>query len=482
MATYSLQDTFDLLDKDKNGTLDCSELKAVFRSAGRIVTDDELHESLLKHGIDPKNVAMDYDTFVAVFDDGKRVSRADIKKLFYAVDLDISGYLTAGELRHVMTNMNLSKANDGVVDEMLSMYDLSGNGQINFEEFVGLVENMGFTVEEDKQETQEEKTSEEAAVPEQVAPTGQTFKVEESPVDVQNTMKLFDYTGTAMVTTADLQQASELLKIEKMAGVKDPEANPSLHWTQGREKRGLGKLIYKANHIALIVSDVGRSAHFYSNVMGFQQIRRPNFDRHGAWFTMGNVELHLIKSTPLVHSGDDLIVGHISIETSNIDYVPGMLRKMNIPFRQNVSVPKGPDAGKGTNSDKSNSKIVRQYFFCDPDGYYLEVCNCDVFTKFCLGEKIDLDSYEEGAPPLSLEDACKVIGIMQKWSQTGNQAKEAREDLIPRAMETDRSSQALAALFGCTPATFADEELLAALVTRGCLFTGTLFRTKRRRA
>ena len=55
---------------------------------------------------------------------------------------------------------------------------------------------------------------------------------------------------------------------------------------------------------------------------------------------------------------------------------------------------------------------------------------------------------------------------MQKWSQTGNQAKEAREDLIPRAMETDRSSQALAALFGCTPAAFADEELLAALVTR----------------
>jgi hypothetical protein len=165
-------------------------------------------------------------------------------------------------------------------------------------------------------------------------------------------------------------------------------------------------------------------------------------------------------------SQSNLIVGHISIETFNIDYVPGMLRKMNIPFRQNVSVPKGPDAGKWTNSDKSNSKIVEQYFRRDPEGYYLEVCNCDVFTKFCLGEKIDLDSYEEGAPPLSLEDACKVIGIMQKWSQTGNQAKEAREDLIPRAMETDHSNQALAALFRCTPAAFADEELLAALVTR----------------
>lgn len=115
----------------------------------------------------------------------------------------------------------------------------------------------------------------------------------------------------------------------------------------------------------------------WPNVMGFQQIRRPNFDRHGAWFTMGNPEPHLIKGTPIVHSGDDLIVGHLSIETYGIDKVPGLLRKMGVPFRQNVSVSKGGTAaGEGTNSSSSSKKIVRQYFFRDPDGYYLEVCNC----------------------------------------------------------------------------------------------------------
>ena len=124
-----------------------------------------------------------------------------------------------------------------------------------------------------------------------------------------------------------------------MKGTKDPEANPALHWKKDREKRGLGDLVYKSNHIAIIVSDVGRSARFYTDVMGFQQIRRPNFDRHGAWFTMGNIELHLIKGTPLVHSGEDLIVGHISIETFEIDKVPGKLRALGVPFRQNVSVP-----------------------------------------------------------------------------------------------------------------------------------------------
>jgi hypothetical protein len=56
---------------------------------------------------------------------------------------------------------------------------------------------------------------------------------------------------------------------------------------------------------------------FYTDVLGFQQIRRPNFDRHGAWLTMGNLELHLIKGAPAVHDGEDLIVSHIALETNH---------------------------------------------------------------------------------------------------------------------------------------------------------------------
>ena len=55
-----------------------------------------------------------------------------------------------------------------------------------------------------------------------------------------------------------------------------------LHWAADQERRGLGTALLKVNHIGLIVSDVGRSASFYSDVLGLQQIRRPNFDRHGA--------------------------------------------------------------------------------------------------------------------------------------------------------------------------------------------------------
>ena len=59
---------------------------------------------------------------------------------------------------------------------------------------------------------------------------------------------------------------------------------------------------------------------------------------------------------------------------------------MGIPFETNVSVPQG-DERKG---------VVTQFFLRDPDGYYVELCNCDILTDFCLGtSKVYIEGYEE---------------------------------------------------------------------------------------
>ena len=142
-----------------------------------------------------------------------------------------------------------------------------------------------------------------------------------------------------------------------------------------------------ANHIAITVSDVGASATFYSHVLGLQQIERPNFDRHGAWFTLGNIELHLIKGIPRVADGDDLIVSHIALESDDVDSVVKKLRNMSPPvdFQINVSVPTA-----------NERDIVDQIFIRDPDGYYIEIGNSTVLTKFVLG--LDLyDSFKNGS-------------------------------------------------------------------------------------
>ena len=46
--------------------------------------------------------------------------------------------------------------------------------------------------------------------------------------------------------------------------------------------RGVSDLWSNVNHIALVVSDVGTSLSFYTDVVGFQHVMRPNFDRYAA--------------------------------------------------------------------------------------------------------------------------------------------------------------------------------------------------------
>ena len=42
---------------------------------------------------------------------------------------------------------------------------------------------------------------------------------------------------------------------------------------------GVRNYWHSVNHIAIVVSDVGRSLGFYANVIGMQQVIRPDFDR-----------------------------------------------------------------------------------------------------------------------------------------------------------------------------------------------------------
>lgn len=186
------------------------------------------------------------------------------------------------------------------------------------------------------------------------------------------------------------------------------EYKESLHWNPLLERRGLGDLLLKVNHIAITVSDVGKSLSFYVDILGLQQIRRPTFDRHGAWLTMGNVELHLIKGIPVIPPVDNLQVAHIAIETANVDEVVLKLHELNINTRQSFSV---TDAYKP--KSKNNSRIT-QYFFNDPDGYYLELCNCDVLTEFSFSRKqiIDDIDYNEG---IHNETIFEIVHAASHW-------------------------------------------------------------------
>jgi calmodulin len=63
-------------------------------------------------------------------------SEEEIREAFRVFDKDGNGFISAAELRHVMTNLG-EKLTDEEVDEMIREADIDGDGQVNYEgEFI----------------------------------------------------------------------------------------------------------------------------------------------------------------------------------------------------------------------------------------------------------------------------------------------------------------------------------------------------------
>jgi len=65
-------------------------------------------------------------------------SEEEIREAFRVFDKDGNGFISAAELRHVMTNLG-EKLTDEEVDEMIREADIDGDGQVNYEGMIAVV-------------------------------------------------------------------------------------------------------------------------------------------------------------------------------------------------------------------------------------------------------------------------------------------------------------------------------------------------------
>lgn len=68
-------------------------------------------------------------------------SEEEIREAFRVFDKDGNGFISAAELRHVMTNLG-EKLTDEEVDEMIREADIDGDGQVNYEGITTLWSNI----------------------------------------------------------------------------------------------------------------------------------------------------------------------------------------------------------------------------------------------------------------------------------------------------------------------------------------------------
>uniref|UniRef100_A0A0E0EFI6 VOC domain-containing protein n=1 Tax=Oryza meridionalis TaxID=40149 RepID=A0A0E0EFI6_9ORYZ len=125
------------------------------------------------------------------------------------------------------------------------------------------------------------------------------------------------------------------------------------------------------NHISRLCKSVDASVRFYVKALGFVLIHRPPaLDFNGAWLFNYGVGIHLVQRDDArraadVNPGDlDPMDNHISFQCEDMEMMEKRLNEMGIEYM------------KRTINEEEGSPID-QLFFKDPDGFMIEICNCE---------------------------------------------------------------------------------------------------------
>jgi catechol 2,3-dioxygenase-like lactoylglutathione lyase family enzyme len=112
------------------------------------------------------------------------------------------------------------------------------------------------------------------------------------------------------------------------------------------------------HHVSFAIRDLTASKRFFGGVLGLEEIERPTFTFSGAWYALGDRQLHLIEQDSAGRDAADRISrsDHMALEVSDIDTVKNALRGAGIEF------------GEG-----SNQALGMDQIFCRvPDGHVIE--------------------------------------------------------------------------------------------------------------
>lgn len=121
------------------------------------------------------------------------------------------------------------------------------------------------------------------------------------------------------------------------------------------------------NHLALSVKDLNVSAEFYKDILNLTEISKQAQSNAGVrWFSLGEgMELHLISHQ--YYKGDTVLINkavHLALTTNSFDELTKVLDSKNVPYGDWQGVPQKINI---------RSDGIKQIFFQDPDGYWIEV-------------------------------------------------------------------------------------------------------------
>lgn len=119
------------------------------------------------------------------------------------------------------------------------------------------------------------------------------------------------------------------------------------------------------NHIAVYVVNLQRSTSFYKDIVGLDTIPEPFHDGRHTWFRVAeHSHLHLISGATATTTHDKN--GHLCFSVPSVETFIETLKKAAIPYED----------WKG-NKQSVTVRVdgIKQIYFQDPDGYWIEINN-----------------------------------------------------------------------------------------------------------
>lgn len=122
------------------------------------------------------------------------------------------------------------------------------------------------------------------------------------------------------------------------------------------------------HHISLPVTNLDRSKAFYRDVLGLKEIERPAFEFAGAWYGVGDRQLHLIvhdKPTLRTHGIDSHDV-HFAMRVTSYPETVAFLKSLGYSTEAR-------DAAKKLRENQWGKAGFPQLFILDPDRHVIEL-------------------------------------------------------------------------------------------------------------
>lgn len=137
-----IKEAFSLFDRDGNGTISTDEFGTVMRSLGHYPTEAEIADMINEIDPDGSLGIVYFPMFLTMINrklkEGNQITEDEVIDAFKVFDKEGNGFISATELRHIVTNLG-EKLTEDEADEMICEADIDGDGKINYVDFVKIM-------------------------------------------------------------------------------------------------------------------------------------------------------------------------------------------------------------------------------------------------------------------------------------------------------------------------------------------------------